>query len=302
MEHLRVSERPELRNPVMVAAFAGWNDAAGCATAAVRALVDQWHARKFADIDPEEFYTFQRFRPQIRLDADHNRHIEWSNTANDFYFYRTPELDHDIILFIGVEPSLKWRTFSTIFTQFAHDFGVSYVVMMGALITDTVHTVPVPVSGSSNDSDLRQRISSLFVRSGTSSYEGNTGILSVIMDACQTAGVKTMSMWGAVPHYISQTPNPKVVVSLLRHLRDFARFELELDQLDAAARRFEEQVNEAVAGNDQLKQYIREKEQHDRPSQPEDAPHAEDFPTSETVIESLEEFLRQNRLRPPSSD
>src|SRR5581483_5740650 len=259
MEHLRAFERPELRKPVLISAFAGWNDAALCATAAVRYLIEQWHAKKFAEIDPEEFFTFIRQRPTVRLDEQMNRHIEWP--ANEFYYHQTPDLPHDLILFLGIEPSLKWRTFSSIFTSLAQDYDVSYMIMLGALITDTVHSVPVPVTGSSNDEELRGRMHNLIVR--PSRYEGPTGIVGVITGRCAQDGVKTVSMWGAVPHYIANTPNPKVVASLLRHLRDVLAFDLDLEEMDAAARHFEQQVNEAVAGNEQLRQFIRERERNE---------------------------------------
>ena len=298
MEYLRITDRPELRNPVLVAAFAGWSDAALCATAAVRFLIEQWHARKFADIDPEEFYSFMRTRPTVHLDEAGQRHIEWP--VNEFYYHLAPDLPNDFILFIGQEPSMKWRTFSQAFTGLAREFEVSYALIMGCMIADTVHSVEVPVTGNSNDADLRNRMTNLVVR--PSRYEGPTGITGVVTDRCAQDGVKTMSMWGAVPHYIANTPNPKVVVALLRHLRDVLRVDLDLLQLDAAARNFEKQVDEAVAGNDQLRQFIREREQaegHD-PDRVEGPIGAEEFPTSETVIESLEEFLRQNRQRPSS--
>lgn len=299
MEHLRVSERPELRNPVLIAAFAGWNDAALCATAAVRYLVEQWHAKKFADIDPEEFFTFIRMRPTVRLDEQLNRHIDWP--ACEFYYHQAPELDHDFILFMGIEPSLKWRTFSQVFTSVARDFEARYAILVGALITETVHTVPVPVTGSSNDAELRTRLGSLIVRQ--SRYEGPTGIVGVITDRCAHEDVKTVSMWGAVPHYIANTPNPKVVASLVRHLRDILGFDLDIGELDAAARNFVSQVDEAVAGNEQLRGYIHERERSEAAGEESPgAPAVEEFPNSDTVIQSLEEFLRQNRLRPPSGD
>ena len=298
MEPLRINERPELRNPVLIGAFAGWSDAAMCASTAVQYLIEQWHAQKFADIDPEDFYSFWRRRPLVHLDENNRRMIQWP--ANDFYYHLAPELPNDFILFIGEEPHMRWRTFSTAFTTLAREFDVNYVLIMGSMITDTVHTVEVPVTGSSNDPEMQGRLSGLIVRQ--SRYEGPTGITGVVTDRCFQESVKTVSMWGCVPHYIANTPNPKVVVALLRHLRDVLRVDLDLDQMEAAARNFVRQVDEAVVGNDQVRQFIREREQAegggldrvDAPSEPEE------FPTSETVIQSLEEFLRQNRPRPSS--
>lgn len=297
MEHIRLIERPELRNPVLVAAFAGWNDAAACATSAVRLLVEQWHAKKFAEIDPEEFYDFSVNRPRVRLDDKLMRRLDWP--ANEFFYYRSESQPHDFIFFLGQEPSLKWRTFTSKITALARDLGVQSVVLTGALIADVIHTMPVHLTGSSSDPEMRERMAALNITS--SRYEGPTGIVGTLTDRCGQDGLKAISMWGAVPHYIPTTPNPKVVASLLRHLRDLLGFDLDLHDLETAARRFEEQVTEAVNSNEQLRDYIREREQRERESDETTEPmRMEDFPSGETVVRSLEEFLRQNRPRPPS--
>jgi proteasome assembly chaperone (PAC2) family protein len=290
MEHVRFLERPELRDPIMVGAFAGWNDAASCATAAVRLLVEQWNAEKFAEIDPEDFYDFSVNRPRVHLDEQLVRRLEWP--ANEFFFHRAEDQPHDFIFFLGQEPSLKWRTFTSSISAVAREMQSSTVLMAGALIADVVHTLPVHVSGSSNDSDLRERMSALNITS--SRYEGPTGIVGTMLDRCLQEDLKSISIWGAVPHYIPTTANPKVVASLLRHMRDLLSFELDLSELDGAARRFEEQVTEAVQSNEQLRDYIREREVRER-SESAEPTRVEDFPSGETVVRSLEEFLRQNR-------
>jgi proteasome assembly chaperone (PAC2) family protein len=297
MDHVRLIERPELRNPVMVGAFAGWNDAASCATSAVRLLVEQWGAKKFADIDPEEFYDFSVNRPRVHLDEELVRHLEWP--ANEFFYYQAPDQTHDFIFFIGQEPSLKWRTFTSNITGVAREMGVSHVVLTGALIADVVHTLPVNLSGSSSDPEMRERMGVLNITS--SRYEGPTGIVGTLTDRCAQDGLRAISMWGAVPHYIPTTPNPKVVASLLRHLRDLLGFDLDLGELDVAARRFEDQVSEAVNSNEQLRDYIQERERREQTDRTEPT-RMEDFPSGETVVRSLEEFLRQNRQqRPPDN-
>ncbi len=296
MEHVRLTERPDLRSPVLIAAFSGWNDAAACATSAVRLLVEQWHARKFAEIDPEEFYDFSVNRPRVRLDDKLMRRLEWP--ANEFFFHKAEDQPHDFIFFLGQEPSLKWRTFTSNITALARDMGVTYVVLAGALIADVVHTLPVHLTGSSSDLDMRERMARLNITS--SRYEGPTGIVGTLTDRCGLDDIKAISMWGAVPHYIPTTPNPKVVASLLRHMRDLLGFELELGDLEIAARRFEDQVTEAVNANDQLRDYIRERESKEREADEPEPMRMEDFPSGETVVRSLEEFLRQNRQRPPS--
>ncbi len=296
MEHVRLIERPDLRSPILVAAFAGWNDAASCATTAVRLLIEQWHARKFADIDPEEFYDFSVNRPRVRLDEQLNRRLDWP--ANDFYFHRGTDRSQDFVLFVGQEPSLRWRTFTSGISQLAQDIGVKHVVLAGALIADVIHTLPVNLSGSSNDPDMRERMGKLNIT--FSRYEGPTGIVGAMLDRCVQDGLKAISVWAAVPHYIPTTPNPKIVASLLRHLRDILNFDFELSELDAAARSFEEQVNDAVSSNEQLRDYIAERERKERSeTAPSEPARIDDFPSGETVVRSLEEFLRQNRLRPP---
>jgi len=296
MEHIRLIERPDLRDPVLIGAFAGWNDAAACATSAIRLLVEQWHATKFAEIDPEDFYDFSVNRPRVHLDDKLVRRLEWP--ANEFYYYRAEGQPHDFVFFVGQEPSLKWRTFTSTITNLAEDLGVMCVVLTGALIADVIHTLPVHLSGSSSDPEMRERMARLNINS--SKYEGPTGIVGTLTDRCGQDGLKAISMWGAVPHYIPTTPNPKVVASLLRHLRDLLGFDLELGDLETAARRFEEQVSEAVNANDQLRDYIREREKREIEEHAAEPARMEDFPSGETVVRSLEEFLRQNRQKPPS--
>lgn len=297
MEHISLIERPELRNPVMIAAFSGWNDAASCASSAVRLLVEQWDAQKFAELDPEDFYDFSVNRPRVHLDEELKRRLEWP--ANEFFYHRTE--DRDFIFFLGQEPSLKWRTFTSNITALAREMQVSHVILAGALIADVIHTLPVHLSGSSNDEDMRERMTRLNIT--FSRYEGPTGIVGATLDRCVQDGLRSISIWGAVPHYIPTTPNPKVVASLLRHMRDLLGFDLDLADLEGAARNFEAQVTEAVDANEQLRDYIHEREEKERAEQQPPRPaRVEDFPSGETVIRSLEEFLRENRLRPPSTD
>ncbi|HLG73005.1 MAG TPA: PAC2 family protein [Chloroflexota bacterium] len=296
MEHVRLYERPELRAPVLIAAFSGWNDAAACATSAVRLLVEQWRASKFADIDPEDFYDFSVNRPRVRLDDKLMRRLEWP--ANEFYYYQAQDQPHDFVFFLGQEPSLKWRTFTSNITGLAKELGVSHVVLAGALIADVIHTMPVHLSGSSSDPEMRERMARLNITS--SRYEGPTGIVGTLTDRCGLDGLRAISIWGAVPHYIPTTPNPKVVASLLRHMRDLLGFDLELGDLETAARRFEDQVTEAVNANEQLRDYIRERESKEREEEATEPMRMEDFPSGETVVRSLEEFLRQNRRQQPN--
>ncbi|MGH2366043.1 MAG: PAC2 family protein [Chloroflexota bacterium] len=295
-ESVLIAEHPELRNPAMIAAFAGWSDAASCATSAVRLLIEQWSAGKFATIDPEEFYDFSMHRPTVTVDDHFNRTIEWP--ANEFYFYQAPDQPRDFVLFVGVEPNTRWRTYTSAISSVAQELGVTDVVTVGALIAEVVHSTPVQLTGSSNSPELRDRMRLLNI--GSSRYQGPTGITSALSDRCTQDGMHAMSIWGSVPHYIPTTPNPKVVTSMLRHLRDLLRFDLDLRSLEVASRRFEEQVTDAVNANTQLRDYVRERESKEHlENEPEEGTTpADDFPSGETLVRSLEEFLRQNRPRP----
>ncbi|MDE3077726.1 MAG: PAC2 family protein, partial [Chloroflexota bacterium] len=190
MEFVRFSEEPELRSPILIAAFSGWNDAAACATSAVRLLIEEWHAKKFAEIDPEEFYDFSVSRPKVHLDEQLNRQLEWP--GNEFFFQRGEDQSHDFIFFLGQEPSLKWRTFTACISDLAHRFGVSDVVIAGALIADVVHTRPVHLTGSCNDEELRERMRLLNV--SFSRYEGPTGIVGTLFDRCIKDGFRAVSI------------------------------------------------------------------------------------------------------------
>jgi len=205
MEHVVWSRRPALTEPTMIAAFAGWNDAGDAATLAVRHLIEQWRAEPIASIDPEEYYDFQATRPQVHLVDGHTRRISWP--ANEAFAASIP--GGDVVLLLGIEPQLRWRTFTHQVAGIAEECGVDVVITLGALLADVAHRRPVSLIGTGTDQELIDRFDLQ-----RSQYEGPTGIVGVLHDTCQGLGVKSLSLWAAVPAYASQVPSPKAALAL----------------------------------------------------------------------------------------
>ncbi|HEY8491878.1 MAG TPA: PAC2 family protein [Dehalococcoidia bacterium] len=288
MDPLQVDEIPRLRNPVLVAAFAGWNDAAESATSAVQLLLRTWSARRFASIDPEEFYSFTDTRPQIRLVDGAQRSLEWP--SNVFYYHQAgPSLPRDVLLLLGVEPNLRWRAFTGLILDVVRRAGASLVVTLGALLADAPHTRPVRVTGFATDPELARRIN----REGVtrSRYEGPTGIVGVLHDALRREGIASASLWAGVPHYVSASPNPRATAALLRRLGAVLGLDLDLSALDAQGREFDAQVNAALAESPDLAEYVRTLERR----ADEEGEEAQDLPSGEALFQELEEFLRRRR-------
>jgi len=248
--------QPKLRSPVVIAAFAGWNDAADSATTAVKLLIEQWKPIKLAEIDAEEFFDFTETRPTIRL-VEGQRSIIWP--TNQFLYYNAPGLDHDVILYIGVEPQLKWKKFTESFLEVCKQFSVSEALLLGALLADIPHSVAVPMTGFSSYVDLAERLGEMDV-SG-SRYEGPTGMVGVLYDACLHANIPTASLWAAVPHYLAATPNIKVTAALLTYVNTFLSLSLDLNDIQADAVRFEEQITALVARDPEASAYVRKLEE-----------------------------------------
>ena len=217
MAELNVAERrPSLERPVLIAAFRGWNDGGQGASLAAGYLAKTWDAQRFAEIDPEGFFDFQSTRPQVKLEEGFTRRIDWPETV--FYHARPDGMDRDAVLLLGVEPNLRWRTFAGLVVDFARELGVELVVTLGALLADVPHTRPAPVTGSATDPDLIEQLGLQASR-----YEGPTGIVGVVHDACKRAGIASASLWAAVPHYVSLAPSPKAAGALCERLADAAR-------------------------------------------------------------------------------
>lgn len=281
MEAVSYQSKPQLRRPVLIGAFAGWNDAAESATIAVEHLRKQWNARRFASIDPEEFFDFQVTRPRVVLDDD-TRRIEWPQTT--FAHAEIPGTDRDAVLLVGSEPSMRWRTFSRAVLEIAHTTDVELVVTLGALLANRPHSRPVRVSGASADSDLAKRLGL-----GPSRYEGPTGIVGVLHDACRKAQLPAVSLWAWVPHYLREAPSPKAALELVRRLAVLLDFRARTGELEDDAREYEEQISEAVEADPEFATQVRELEKLS------DEEEMEDLPSGDEIAAHLERFLKDQR-------
>jgi proteasome assembly chaperone (PAC2) family protein len=245
---------PELRSPILVCAFAGWNDAASAASAALEAVAASLESEVVARIDPEEFYDFQVNRPTIRLVEGQTRQIDWP--ANTLLTVRVPTAERDLVLLSGIEPNVRWRTFAEAILTAAERLGVEMVITLGALIADVAHTRPVPITGLASDADLVEQLGL-----SRSSYEGPTGIVGVVHDACRRRELTSASLWAAVPHYVAAVPNPKAALALLRRLEGLTGIAVEASELEDATARFDEQVDRAVSANPEIEELVRNLEE-----------------------------------------
>ena len=280
-DELRIDHRPELERPILVAAFRGWNDGAQAASLAAGYLAKTWGAERFADVDSENFFDFQATRPHVSLEEGLSRRIDWPETA--FYHARPEGLDRDVVLLLGIEPNLRWRTFTELVVGLARDLGIELLITLGALLADVPHTRSAPVTGSASDKELVERLGL-----SASRYEGPTGIVGVIHDLCGQSGIPSASLWAAVPHYVSLTPSPRGALALCERLGDVLGIEIEADELEEAARNYEEQVSEAVASDEETAAYVDELER--RSDQLDDAT---ELPSGDALAAELTRFLKQ---------
>ena len=243
MADLDLERRPQLTRPVLVASFRGWNDGGQGASMANAFLSRTWRAEKFASIDSETFFDFQSTRPHVSLVEGTVRRIDWPE--NVFEHARPARSERDAVLLLGTEPGLRWRTFAGLVSGLATDLGVELVVTLGALLADVPHTRPAPVTASASDSSL---VDELGVQ--PSRYEGPTGIVGVLHDACRAAGIPSVSLWAAVPHYVSLTPSPRAAKALCDRLGTLLDIPLDTTELEDASEAYMQQVSEAVAADE----------------------------------------------------
>jgi proteasome assembly chaperone (PAC2) family protein len=266
---------------VLIAAFRGWNDGGQGATLGAGYLARQWGAEAFAEIDPENFYDFQAVRPNVSLEEGLTRKLEWP--SNSFLHAPIPDLDRDAVVMLGVEPNLRWKTYSQLVLELAQELGVELVVTLGSLLADVPHTRPAPVSAAASDPVL---VEELGVE--PSRYEGPTGILGVLLDACRRAGIPSVSLWAAVPHYVSLAPSPRAALALCRRLGELVGTEIDLAELEQAAEEYNEQVTEAVASDAETAAYVEELERRVDLMEA-----AEELPSGESLAAELTRFLRE---------
>jgi proteasome assembly chaperone (PAC2) family protein len=268
----------------MVVAFKGWNDAGEAATAALDYLVDGFEATEFARIDPEEFYDFTAVRPTVRLEEGRTRIVEWPE--NTFSAARVAGADQDLILFEGVEPSLRWKRFTGLLIEVARELGAETVVTLGALLADVPHSRPVPMTGIASDQDLVEKLG--FERS---TYEGPTGIVGLIHHECAAAGLKSVSLWASVPHYVAAAPNPKAALALIRSFEAATSVAVEARELEESAEDYERQVSAAVASDPDVKSFVERLEQT-MDEAIDDMP-PERIPSADAIARDFQRFLRQ---------
>jgi proteasome assembly chaperone (PAC2) family protein len=274
---------------VLVAAFRGWNDGGQGASLAGGFLARTWGATRFADIDPEGFYDFQANRPTVSLVEGLTRRIDWPDNA--FFHAAIPGQERDAVLMLGVEPSLRWRTFSGYVVQLARDLGVELVITLGSLLADVPHTRPSPVTGAATDPSLIEKLGLQASR-----YEGPTGIVGVLHDRCREEGIDSASLWAAVPHYVSLAPSPRAALALCRRLGDLLGIDIDTSELEEAGERYSEQVSEAVAADSETAAYVEELEQR------VDTEEETHVPSGESIAAELTRFLRDREREDGGAD
>jgi proteasome assembly chaperone (PAC2) family protein len=248
------SELPRLVDPVMIAAFEGWNDAGEAASTALEHLELSWDATPLASIDPEEYYDFQVTRPHVRSADGVTRRIDWQTTR--LSVATLPGTERHVVLVNGIEPNLRWRSFCKELLGYVEKLGVTKVITLGALLTDTPHTRPTPVSGVSYDKASAKRM-----QVEPSTYQGPTGIVGVFQNACVEAGIPALSFWAAVPHYVSQARVPKAAVALLHRVEETLDVEVPLGGLPEQAEEWERTVSEMAEADDEVREYVRQLEE-----------------------------------------
>lgn len=245
---------PVLRDPVAIAAFEGWNDAADSSTAAVEHLEQVWKARPVTALDPEEFYDFQVNRPIVSLTDGETRSIEWPTTR--FSVANPPGTERDVLLIRGIEPSMRWRTFCNEILELCHSLEVNRVVLLGALLADVPYTRPLPISGSAANREVAERFSLTPTR-----YDGPTGIVGVLHEACVRAELDTLSFWVHVPHYANNPPCPKATLALLHRVEDVLDLPVPMMDLAEESAEWEERLRAAAEQDAELAEYVRELEE-----------------------------------------
>ena len=296
MDDIQFHGEPPSNLPTMVVAFGGWVDAGEAATGALRYLVRQLKAEPLAEIDPEEFVDFTTIRPVVRLSAEGQRRIRWPRIA--FWTWQPPEDSAGLLLFRGVEPQQRWRTYATLLLDVAARCGVQRIVSLGAVLAAVPHTRPLYVTGSSTEPAWHARLEACGIRTRHARYEGPTGISTVVMDAATRRGLSALTLRGQAPHYLGGVTNPAVRRALLTTVAHLLDLELDVTPFEAAVRAFRTQCDKAVAQDAAVQAYVRQLEQdYDAPEDEAPYPRRDDDFNPEQLMHELEDFLRQERER-----
>jgi proteasome assembly chaperone (PAC2) family protein len=274
-----LSSVPPLRDPVLVAAFEGWNDAGEAASGAVSHLCEVWDATPITELDPEDYHDFQVNRPLINVDEDGRRYITWPTTR--LLWARPPGSARDVVLVRGIEPSMRWRAFTKEVVGYAKQLNVSTLITLGALLADVPHTRPIPVTTTSDDEGVMRRLAL-----EPSSYQGPTGIVGVLQEGATRAGIPGLSLWAAVPHYVAQPPSPKATLALLRRVEELLDTTVPFGELPEDARAWEHGVDELAEEDGEIAEYVR---------QLEDAKDTAELPeaSGEAIAREFERYLRR---------
>jgi proteasome assembly chaperone (PAC2) family protein len=289
VEHLVLERLPSLHEPIAIVAMGGWNDAASAATNAARFVVRRLGARRFGSIEAEPFYDFRETRPMVRIGMTGEREVEWP--THDFYYARNPNGPHDVVIAVGTEPNLRWRTFSDAHTKLFTDLGVTMTITLGALLADVPHTRPVRVTGTANDPRTAERLNLT-----TSRYEGPTGIIGVLHDHLRRSGMPAASLWANLPHYVSTNQSPLGTLALLERLQTMTELRFDLSELTDAGTRYIEEVDTALMANPEITSYVKRLEAAiDAGEEEEEEGDESPLPAGEDLVVDIEEFLRGQR-------
>jgi predicted ATP-grasp superfamily ATP-dependent carboligase len=285
---MEIHQIPLLRNPVMVMAFSGWNDAAEAASGAVEHLLSGWRdigddvvPELIADVESEDYYDFQVNRPVVSIDESQIRSITWPTTQ--IFGLSIPSMARDLVIVTGVEPSMRWKSFTSDLLDLADDLEVSLIVTLGSLLADTPHTRPITVTGTGAHPSISSRLGV-----SVSKYEGPTGILGIIQDGCMRRGIDAISLWAAVPHYASNAPSPKATLALINTLEDFLDISIPLSDLPEAADAWEKDVNDLAAEDNEVAEYVKALEE---------SKDAADLPdvSGDSIAKEFERYLRRQK-------
>jgi proteasome assembly chaperone (PAC2) family protein len=287
MDPLSFTSIPTLNRPILLLAFAGWNDAGGSATFAAKFLSQRLAAHKFANLDAETFYNFVEQRPQVRI-RNGEREIIWP--ANEFSYAHDPRLVQDVIIGLGVEPHLRWHAYTDAILRVIQECKVELVVTLGALLADVAYSRPVRLTGMASDATLARRL-----HLSVSKYEGPTGIVGVLNDVFRRQGLPAISIWANVPHYLAASPNIKAALALVRRAFTLLDFNAELGDLERAAAEFDARVEQVLAADPKVAEYVRQLEERDHDEDDEEPNSPDALPSGEELIRELEQFLREQR-------
>lgn len=275
---MEIYSLPSLRDPILIAAFQGWNDAGEAASKALDHLLSLWPSQLIAEVESEDFYDYQVNRPQVFLDEDGERELSWPTTT--IHAVSVPEYDRDLIIVTGVEPSMRWRSFVGEILSLGEDLNISLVVSLGSLLADVPHTRPIPVTLSAANSTLAKKFEVEMSR-----YEGPTGILGAIQDGCNARDIDSVSLWAAIPHYVSAPPCPKATLALINHLEDLLQMNIDEGELPDDARAWELGATQITQEDSEISEYVQSLEESKDAA---DLPEA----SGESIAREFERYLR----------